>query len=176
MIRPSSVLAPTHCEMSPPNNINGVITWRSCLALLTVLLFIHEAIFGAGAHGTNGTFITNTITTNTTSLAYSNKRLEFVHIPKTGGTIIETIAANHNVSWAACHFLGTALSLRNSNNFTKCPDAPETRFQKPILIHATPHWHLPPYYFLLRERYKYNPYAGFRHLVYSCTESLFTSH
>jgi Sulfotransferase family len=37
--------------------------------------------------------------------------------------------------------------MRNSGNLTKCPDTAETRREKPIPIHDTPPWHLPPYYF-----------------------------
>jgi Sulfotransferase family len=33
-------------------------------------------------------------------------RLEFVHIPKTGGTAIEIAAARANVEWGVCHFQG----------------------------------------------------------------------
>jgi hypothetical protein len=32
------------------------------------------------------------------------RRLEFVHIPKTGGTVIESEAAKQNITWSICHF------------------------------------------------------------------------
>jgi len=31
-------------------------------------------------------------------------RLELIHVPKTGGTSLETLAANHNVTWGKCHY------------------------------------------------------------------------
>jgi hypothetical protein len=74
-------------------------------------------------------------------------RLEFVHIPKTAGTSIESAAALVNISWSVCHFSGSRASMRISQNITNCPDTAETRRKRPAPIHKTPHWHLPPYYF-----------------------------
>jgi Sulfotransferase family len=31
-------------------------------------------------------------------------RLELLHIPKTGGTMLEVLAMEHNITWGACHF------------------------------------------------------------------------
>jgi Sulfotransferase family len=31
-------------------------------------------------------------------------RLELLHIPKTGGTMLEVLALEHNITWGACHF------------------------------------------------------------------------
>jgi len=88
------------------------------------------------------------------------RRLEFVHIPKTGGTAVETTAALSNISWGVCHFLNAYKSTIVSHNHTTCPDAPETFFAKPKLIHNVPHWHLPPRYFEYKAEYKYNPYKN----------------
>lgn len=87
-----------------------------------------------------------------------NRRLEFVHIPKTAGTAVETTAARHNVSWGVCHFLNRKRSQEVSHNHTLCPDAKETFYKKPKLIYSVPHWHLPPRYFTMKDRYEYNPY------------------
>lgn len=37
------------------------------------------------------------------------KRLELIHIPKTGGSTLEALAAAHNVSWGTCHYLSRLL-------------------------------------------------------------------
>lgn len=31
-------------------------------------------------------------------------RLELLHIPKTGGSMLEVLAGNHHIRWGACHF------------------------------------------------------------------------
>ncbi|KAL3900842.1 MAG: hypothetical protein SGARI_006163 [Bacillariaceae sp.] len=89
-----------------------------------------------------------------------NFRLEFVHIPKTGGTAIETAAANMNITWSLCHFVGSALSVKISDNITKCPDAPSTRLKKPKTYQKVPHWHLPPRYLGIPGWYLHNPYEN----------------
>lgn len=46
-------------------------------------------------------FTTNTVKQTDVKDDY---RLELVHIPKTGGTMLEVIAFQNNVTWGACHF------------------------------------------------------------------------
>lgn len=81
------------------------------------------------------------------------RRLEFVHIPKTGGTVIDTVAARNNITWSICHFW-----IKGILNETRCP---RDTLQYPWLHeerhHYCPWWHLPPQYF---ELHKVNPYAG----------------
>lgn len=40
-------------------------------------------------------------------------RLEFFHLPKSGGTYIEQLAGHHNVTWGACHFKAVPLQSKN---------------------------------------------------------------
>ena len=84
-------------------------------------------------------------------------RLEFVHIPKTGGTIIESTAALAGIRWSICHIIPPFRAREISDNNTHCPDlAPWADLYGPP-IHGCPLWHLPPHYFQL-PRFPHNPY------------------
>jgi Sulfotransferase family len=87
-----------------------------------------------------------------------SRRLEFVHIPKTGGTVIESEAARHNISWSICHFGIRERVIDISMNETVCPIG-SLKFFWPAVkkYHQCPWWHLPPQYF---ELHAVNPYAG----------------
>jgi hypothetical protein len=86
------------------------------------------------------------------------RRLEFVHIPKTGGTAIESEAARHGISWAICHFANPTVVPKISLNETNCPTG-SLKYNWPARkkYHQCPWWHLPPQYFELQPS---NPYAG----------------
>lgn len=71
--------------------------------------------------------------------AYS--KLEFIHIPKTGGTAAEVVAASHNVSWGACHWL-PAVEAANG----KCPRRDKREhFHHPDWLFSS--WHVPIQYY-----------------------------
>jgi len=62
-------------------------------------------------------------------------RLELLHIPKTGGTELELLAARHNITWGACHWV-------DQLDGQPCP----FHYAPASLIHANYHvsyWHLP---------------------------------
>ncbi|KAL7550701.1 hypothetical protein ACHAWF_013925 [Thalassiosira exigua] len=89
------------------------------------------------------------------------KRLELLHIKKTGGTFLEILAAQHNVSWGACHFVSFTLDMPPDMS---CPGAPpyssrsfikeEIFFQQPkSSLNGISLWHAPSKY--LREDEKW---------------------
>lgn len=85
-------------------------------------------------------------------------RLEFVHIPKTGGTVIESEAARHNITWAICHFAYPQAAVRISMNETICPEGSlKYPWPKQEKYHQCPWWHVPPQYLELQGA---NPYDG----------------
>ena len=86
-------------------------------------------------------------------------RLEFVHIPKTGGTIIESIAAKAGIRWSICHFTPPRTAAEISENNTLCPGLAPWTLLYGQTIHTCPHWHLPPQYFEL-SIFPNNPYQN----------------
>jgi len=101
------------------------------------------------------------------------RHLELVHIPKTGGTSIEHVAAEKNISWGFCKFVGPELSLLNSNDAYECPgtyksaskQGEKSMFREGSFPGLLPDpemgcssWHLPPYFFDNLHP-DYNPYA-----------------
>eukprot|EP00585_Thalassiosira_rotula_P022477 CAMPEP_0196225710 /NCGR_PEP_ID=MMETSP0912-20130531/50023_1 /TAXON_ID=49265 /ORGANISM="Thalassiosira rotula, Strain GSO102" /LENGTH=326 /DNA_ID=CAMNT_0041505183 /DNA_START=76 /DNA_END=1056 /DNA_ORIENTATION=- len=84
------------------------------------------------------------------------RRLEFVHVTKTGGSTIERAALSVGVRWGACHFYDEdicdtpfASSDTPRNTTVKGKDGGESP------------WHLPPWVFEgLAKYFKGNPYEG----------------
>jgi len=78
-------------------------------------------------------------------------RLELLHITKTGGSSLEVLAARHNVSWGACHFLDRVNGMPPD---LRCPN-PHLR-QKDFSsgLPGIPLWHAPPR-FLSEQRRRY---------------------
>lgn len=88
------------------------------------------------------------------------QRLEFVHIPKTGGTVIESIASDANITWSICHFGIAKYMVKISNNLTHClPDALKHFWPREPKFGECPWWHVPPSHI---ETFfpDYNPYSG----------------
>lgn len=86
------------------------------------------------------------------------QKLEFVHIPKTGGTAIEVIALGHNITWGMCHF---------TTNRKICGHLPDGMQYMDYPIEMCPHygewpgcawWHMPPVY-VLSSFPNHNPYG-----------------
>lgn len=72
-----------------------------------------------------------------------HSKIEFIHIPKTGGTAAEVLAASHNVAWGACHWLPYVEAPNG-----KCPRN-NTRefFHHPDLPPSFSSWHVPIQYY-----------------------------
>jgi hypothetical protein len=82
------------------------------------------------------------------------RRLEFVHIPKTGGTAIESIAADANITWSLCQFGYIKWKL------DKClPN--ELKYVWPLEeeFNNCMWWHVPPVY-VMTSYPKHKPYTG----------------
>lgn len=65
----------------------------------------------------------------------SLRRLEFVHITKTGGSAIESVAAKHGVRWGVCHFM--------DNDMVGCEPSSKPHAPWRELYIGTA-WHAPP--------------------------------
>lgn len=90
---------------------------------------------------------------------YRHRRLEFVHIPKTGGTVIESTAAQYGIVWTICHFAQPHIPPLISNNETHCP-LNSLKYGWPTIdkYNQCPWWHVPAVYFECCQ--PVNPYAG----------------
>jgi CRISPR/Cas system-associated protein endoribonuclease Cas2 len=92
------------------------------------------------------------------------RRLEFVHIPKTGGTVIESVAAKGGTPWTICHFLSPLDVATMSMNIIQCPDRNDKKYakwRKTAPFHGLVWWHLPPsYFFNYANTLPANPYDG----------------
>ena len=68
----------------------------------------------------------------------AGSRLDFVHIPKTGGSAIEKAAASNGVAWAACHFPFLKFAEWG------CPSPPDFGLEARSTIGPFNPWHVPP--------------------------------
>ena len=90
------------------------------------------------------------------------KRLEFIHIPKAGGTVIEKVAGLGGINWGICHFMTSEEVSRMSMGIVNCPsndDEQKSRWNDVEQFHGLVWWHLPPsYFFKYRDHLPFNPY------------------
>lgn len=77
------------------------------------------------------------------------QRLEFVHITKTGGSTIESIAAKHGIIWGACHF--------SNNTMIGCYQSQHVPWREYYIGTA---WHAPPKVINALLPIESNPYHG----------------
>lgn len=92
--------------------------------------------------------------------AQHRRRLEFVHIPKTGGTAIASIAWDANITWSICHFGIPVNIFRISNNLTRCSnDARKHNWPYIPKPANAPWWHVPSHHFEVFFP-DHNPYQG----------------
>ena len=69
-------------------------------------------------------------------------RIEFVHVPKTGGTSVEVLGAKFGYQWGVCHYLRRIIDAR-----VPCPPM-EQQQQQPVHhpVYHVSNWHVPPRY------------------------------
>jgi len=79
------------------------------------------------------------------------KKLEFVHITKNGGSAIERAAAKVNITWGACHYMDIPeVGCYNKDTPYEAPDYQSYALTSP--------WHTPPKILKSRVKPKHNPY------------------
>ena len=107
-------------------------------------LYAEEVLRGDCVNGPQSGCKVTLETPNETSVTgRSNLPLEFVHIPKTGGSAIEKAAARVGISWGACHFHH---DLEKEMNCPK-PDLNASNITKMLPFRREPVlWHIPPNY------------------------------
>mmetsp|Transcript_7271 Transcript_7271/g.9009 ORF Transcript_7271/g.9009 Transcript_7271/m.9009 type:complete len:334 (+) Transcript_7271:9-1010(+) len=90
--------------------------------------------------------------TTKSELKSPKRRLEFVHITKTGGSAIEKVGAEHGVTWGACHYM----NISDVGCFK--PDVTYTAPDYQSYAKTSP-WHTPPK--IIRSHYSANenPYT-----------------
>jgi len=81
------------------------------------------------------------------------RRLEFVHITKTGGSAIEKAGAAHGIIWGACHYM----NITDVGCFS--PDVPYTAPNYQSYAKTSP-WHTPPKVLKTQYNDNENPYVG----------------
>ena len=102
-------------------------------------------------HSSSITSAATGVTTENQQPSIAQKRLEFVHITKTGGSAIEKLAANNGITWGICHF--------SNAPYLNCIE--QNKVSTEELYIGTP-WHAPPKVInalLVPPKYEYNPYS-----------------
>jgi len=75
-------------------------------------------------------------------LSDSPPPLQFVHIAKTGGSFLETLASQHNISWGACLYLNR---LGGGSKWARCPPyLDKERKNRTRYGYNLSPWHIPP--------------------------------
>ena len=77
------------------------------------------------------------------------QRLEFIHITKTGGSAIESLASSHNITWGLCHF--------THSYKLNCVNTHHVPWREYFIGTA---WHAPPKVINALLPIEENPYAG----------------
>jgi hypothetical protein len=113
-----------------------VVVMLSQVSYLFVPLATHDPV----EVDTSATIPSQSFTTNhTLTTKLDNYRLEFLHIPKTGGTLIEVLGKEHGVAWGACKFLPPWRHRPRSKSHLKdCPT-----MVKPQVVTNEALWHYP---------------------------------
>lgn len=86
-------------------------------------------------------------------------RLEFFHIPKSGGSMFEQLAGTHNVTWGACHFKAIVLQSKKTQwkeapPWPSCPN--DLDYNQTFPRSGLNYWHMPLY--MLPHFLSFDPY------------------
>lgn len=123
--------------MGKPRAASSIISIKAFLALATSAWL---AVFSATQYALHQSL---TMPRHHTKLAplsptqQHRRRLEFVHITKTGGSAIESLGFEHGIRWGACHYVSVPA--------VGC-DGPDMNYTAPDFqsYQLTSPWHAPP--------------------------------
>lgn len=122
---------------------------KGILVIAVILAIINSSIFNA-AEKSGGS---NESKRSSSAAATKKRRLEFVHITKTGGSAIEKAGAEIGIIWGACHYMNiTDVGCSNADLNYVAPNYQSYAKTSP--------WHTPPK--ILKTQYsdRENPYIG----------------
>ena len=73
------------------------------------------------------------------------KKLDFIHITKSGGSAIEAAAAKHNIMWSACHYWKIPYLGCNTPDW-EFPKKKHVERMPAGLVYQGEPWHSPPHW------------------------------
>lgn len=127
--------------------------WESNKVKTAAAIFI--ALCSAKILLTSSTIEKSVESSVATHTATGKKRLEFVHITKTGGSAIEKAASEKGIFWGACHYLNVTVA-------DYCLPTQHFDYITPLYqsyVRQSP-WHTPPKLLKTQDTIIDNPYTG----------------
>jgi hypothetical protein len=166
------------------NFLNSSSRWRRLLLCMFLVVILARELWGSFPYSNGEVFVDAVPNTglryciagkddglnnvNNVQTTKTKKRLELLHIPKTGGSSLEILAAKHNVMWGACHWKTSVNNHRPGDASYPCPGikpVPKDPIGNPkeFLVHpdtATSNWHVPIVPYFNASSNISNPYAN----------------
>mmetsp|Transcript_59134 Transcript_59134/g.66150 ORF Transcript_59134/g.66150 Transcript_59134/m.66150 type:complete len:339 (+) Transcript_59134:20-1036(+) len=119
---------------------------RVCIPVFFAHLSLLRSMFYLYGYDKTSHVTLPAVTTTLPKEPRKKKRLELVHITKTGGSAIEKAAAIAGINWGSCHFMKMPV--------LRC-EAPDKRF---VAKNLSEPWHRPPKFLEATENSNVNPY------------------